>query len=119
MPPRAKVLKDGAKGRQESLSVTGRFESLHATLGSCTRQLRIIISPPKPGKMPPSHHTLKGAMSWYRIIYCTNSPYSVVSLNSVYGYERAISENVRGKLLMHDTRSASGGSHGVHHMLLS
>jgi hypothetical protein len=26
MPPRAKVLKDGAEGRQEALGVTGRFE---------------------------------------------------------------------------------------------
>ena len=33
--------------------------------------------------------------------------------------KQAISENARCTLLMHDTRSASGGSHGVHHMLLS
>src|SRR6266446_7560433 len=43
----------------------------------------------------------------------------VLSLNSVYGYERAINENARCTLLMHDRQSASGGSHGVHHMLLS
>src|SRR5262245_24372873 len=43
----------------------------------------------------------------------------VLSLDSVYEYERAISENAHGTLLMHNTRSASGESHGVHHQLLS
>ncbi len=43
----------------------------------------------------------------------------VVSLDSVYEYERAISENAHGTLLMHNTRSASGEIHGVHHQLLS
>src|SRR5205807_1760685 len=32
---------------------------------------------------------------------------------------KAISEGTRCTLLMYDTRSSSGGSHGVHHMLLS
>src|SRR5262249_38203241 len=40
---------------------------------------------------------------------------SVLSLDSVYEYERAISENAHGTLLMHNTRSASGESHGVHY----
>src|SRR6266849_3531393 len=43
----------------------------------------------------------------------------VVSLDSVYEYERAISEHAHGTLLMHNTRSASGESHGVHYQLLS
>jgi hypothetical protein len=34
-------------------------------------------------------------------------------------YERAINENAHGTLLMHNTQSASGESHGVHHQLLS
>src|ERR687894_795240 len=34
----------------------------------------------------------------------------VVSLNSVYEYARTISENMHCKLLMQDTRSASGGA---------
>src|SRR5712691_1762310 len=45
--------------------------------------------------------------------------YWVVSLDSVYEYERAISENAHGTLLMYNTRPASGESHGVHHQLLS
>src|SRR4030095_12765686 len=44
---------------------------------------------------------------------------SVVSLDSVDEFEQARSEDVRYTLLMHDTRFASGGSYGVHHMLLS
>ncbi len=44
---------------------------------------------------------------------------SVVSLDSVDGHEQARSEDARYPLLMHDTGSASGGSYGVHHMLLS
>jgi len=44
---------------------------------------------------------------------------SVVSLDSVDEYEQARSEDARYTLLMHDTRSASGGSYGVHHLLLS
>src|SRR4029450_12036559 len=43
----------------------------------------------------------------------------VVSLDSVDEFEQARSEDVRYTLLMHDTRFASGGSSGVHHMLLS
>jgi hypothetical protein len=43
----------------------------------------------------------------------------VVSLDSVYECERAISENAHGKLLMHNPRSASGERYGVHHQLLS
>ena len=43
----------------------------------------------------------------------------VLSLDSVYEYERAISENAHGTLLMHKTQSVSGESHGVHHQLLS
>src|SRR5215813_728178 len=43
----------------------------------------------------------------------------VVSLDSVDEYEQAISEDTRYTLLMHDLRSTSGGSDGVHHMLLS
>jgi hypothetical protein len=39
----------------------------------------------------------------------------VVSLDSVYEYEQAISENTHGTLLMHNTRSASGERYGVHH----
>jgi hypothetical protein len=34
-------------------------------------------------------------------------------------FEQARSEDARYTLLMHDTRFASGGSYGVHHMLLS
>ena len=45
--------------------------------------------------------------------------FPVLSLDNVYEYERAISENAHGTLLMHNTRSASGESHGVHHQLLS
>ena len=44
---------------------------------------------------------------------------TVLSLDSVYEYERALSENAHGTLLMHNTRSASGENHGVHHQLLS
>src|SRR5215211_3084497 len=44
---------------------------------------------------------------------------SVLSLDSVYRYERATSRNARCTLLKHDTQSALGGSHGVHSMLLS
>ena len=43
----------------------------------------------------------------------------VVSLDSVDEHEQARSEDARYTLLMHDTRSASGGSYGVHSMLLS
>src|SRR4029453_6196664 len=43
----------------------------------------------------------------------------VVSLDSVDKSEQAISKDTRCTLLMHNTRSASGGSHGVHYMLLS
>jgi hypothetical protein len=44
---------------------------------------------------------------------------TVVSLDSVDEHEQARNEDARYTLLMHDTRSASGGSHGVHYMLLS
>src|SRR4029450_614511 len=47
------------------------------------------------------------------------SLFLVVSLDSVDEHEQAIREDARCTLLMHDTRSASGGSHGVHPMLLS
>jgi hypothetical protein len=48
-----------------------------------------------------------------------NAGSRVVSLDSVDEYEQAISEGTRCTLLMYDPRSSSGGSHGVHHMLLS
>ena len=44
--------------------------------------------------------------------------FSVVFLDSVDEYEQTISEGTRCTLLMYDPRSSSGGSHGVHHMLL-
>src|SRR5207253_1131813 len=42
---------------------------------SCTPTLRPIPLAQKPGKIPPSHHTLEGATPWCRIIFSTNSPY--------------------------------------------
>ena len=49
---------------------------------------------------------------------------AMVSRDRVYEYKRAISENARGTLLMHDGGGAAangldGGSHGVHHLLLA
>ena len=43
----------------------------------------------------------------------------MVSLDSVDESEQAVSDGTRCTLLMYDTRSSSGGNHGVHHMLLS
>src|SRR5215510_16272408 len=45
--------------------------------------------------------------------------FQVVSLDSVDEHEQARNEDARYTLLMHDTRSALGERHGVHHMLLS
>src|SRR4029450_7798146 len=41
---------------------------------SCTRPLRIIILPPKPGKMPPTQPVLEGARLWSHIFFITNLP---------------------------------------------
>src|SRR5215510_529847 len=62
------------------------------------------------------------ALTWPRRDYIAlleEKEKQVVSLDSVDKSEQAISEDTRCTLLMHNTRSASGGSHGVHHMLLS
>jgi hypothetical protein len=44
MSSRAKVLKDRTEYRQESLSMTGRFEPLHATLTLARRPVRVFTA---------------------------------------------------------------------------
>jgi hypothetical protein len=44
----------------------------YKTGGSCTPSLRIIGTASKPGKMPPSHYMLEGAMPWCRIFFSIN-----------------------------------------------
>ena len=44
MPSRTKVLKDWSEGRQEPLSITGQFESLHATFALTRRPVRVLTA---------------------------------------------------------------------------
>src|SRR2546422_66169 len=41
--------------------------------GSCTRSLRLIPQPDKPGKMPSFQHMYEGVLPWYRICSSTSS----------------------------------------------
>lgn len=79
-------------------------------------------------KAPPAKRQCRagpkaGARRGFTIIalisYAARIKNSVVSLDSVYEYERAISENAPGTLLRHNTQSASGARDGVPHPLLS
>jgi hypothetical protein len=45
----------------------------HVLSGSCTGPLRIIISPPKLGTMPPTQPVLEGARPWFHTCFTTNA----------------------------------------------
>src|SRR5215813_4451994 len=47
---------------------------LYHVIGSCTRPLRIIILPPKPGTMPPTQPILEGERPWSHTFFITNLP---------------------------------------------
>ena len=94
----------GENSVKESMFITDDGATSFLTTDKWSRRECQII----PGKMRPYNSP----------IYNRVAENQVVSLDSVDGYEQAISVDARCTLLMHDTRSSSGGSHGVHHMLL-
>src|SRR5262245_13616259 len=91
----------------------------HTTCGTCYPLAKRCITFWEPTSSNKAGNSLLNTHCTQRSMFRAKSKNRVLSLDSVYEYERAISETAHGTLLMHNTRSASGESHGVHYQLLS
>ena len=61
-------------GTTNSVAAIKRLETdILPNAGSCTRSLRLIPQPDKPGKMLSLQHVYEGVLPWSRICFSTSS----------------------------------------------